>query len=166
MILDPGFGSRSRRFCSIIPALLVLLFATAAPLQSQESAVSKEKRAQIETAVSNFLTSTHVPGVSVAVVENGQYEWGAGFGYADLENNAPASEHTLFRRASTSKPLTATAPMQLGEAAQRHPDAPEKKYRLSFPKKPWPITPREDRGPRGGIRHYKSGSQDDPEVGN
>src|SRR5260370_16332562 len=110
MILDRGFGSRRRRFCSIIPALLVLLFATAAPLQSQESAVSKEKRAQIETAVSNFLTSTHVPGVSVAVVENGQYEWGAGFGYADLENNAPATEHPLFRLPSISKSPPATPP--------------------------------------------------------
>jgi CubicO group peptidase (beta-lactamase class C family) len=166
MILDPGFGSRSRRFCSIIPALLVLLFATAAPLQSQESAVSKEKRAQIETAVSNFLTSTHVPGVSVAVVENGQYEWGAGFGYADLENNAPASEHTLFRLASISKSLTATAAMQLSERGLLDLDAPIQKYCPSFPQKPWPITTREVLGHRGGIRHYKSGSQDDPEVGN
>src|SRR5258708_16109759 len=165
MILDPGFGSRSRRFCSIIPALLVLLFATAARLQSQESAVSKEKRAQIETAVSNFLTSTHVPGVSVAVVENGQYEWGAGFGYADLENNAPASEHTLFRLASISKSLTATAAMQLWERGQLDLDAPVQKYCLSFPQKPWPITTHHTIGHRGGIRHYKSGSQDDPEVG-
>src|SRR5258708_5612239 len=166
MILDPGFGSRSRRFCSIIPALLVLLFATAAPLQSQESAVSKEKRAQIETAVSNFLTSTHVPGVSVAVVENGQYEWGAGFGLADLENNAPASEHTLFRLASISKSLTATAAMQLWEREQLDLDAPVQKYCPSFAQKPWTITTREVLGHLAGIRHYKSGSQDDPEVGN
>jgi CubicO group peptidase (beta-lactamase class C family) len=50
------------------------------------------------------MASTHVPGVSVAVVENGEYEWGSGFGFADLENNAPASEHTLFRLGSLSKP--------------------------------------------------------------
>src|SRR5258708_12706172 len=139
MILDPGFGSRSRRFCSIIPALLVLLFATAARLQSQESAVSKEKRAQIETAVSNFLTSTHVPGVSVAVVENGQYEWGAGFGYADLENNAPASEHTLFRLASISKSLTPTAAIQLRQPPQLHLTPPLQNHSLPFPQNPCPI---------------------------
>jgi CubicO group peptidase (beta-lactamase class C family) len=166
MILDRGFGPRSRRFSSIIPALLVLFFATPAFLQSQESALSKEKRAQIEAAVSNFLTSTHVPGVSVAVVENGQYEWGAGFGYADLENNAPASEHTLFRLASISKSLTATAAMQLWERGQLDLDAPVQKYCPSFPQKPWPITTREVLGHRGGIRHYKSRSQHDPEVGN
>jgi len=164
MILD--LGSRRRRFSSIIHALFVLFLATPSPLQSQEAALSKEKRAQIETAVSNFLTSTHVPGVSVAVVENGQYEWGAGFGFADLEDNAPASEHTLFRLASISKSLTATAAMQLWERGQLDLDAPIQKYCPSFPQKPWPITTREVLGHLGGIRHYKSGSQDDLEVGN
>ena len=168
MILDPGFGSRRRRFATLMPALVLffLFFATAASLNSQEAALSKEKRVQIEGEVSNFLTSTHVPGVSVAVVENGQYEWGAGFGYADLENNAPASEHTLFRLASISKSLTATAAMQLWERGQLDLDAPVQNYCPSFPQKPWPVTTRELLGHLGGIRHYKSGSQDDPEVGN
>src|SRR5712671_633648 len=166
MILDPGFGSRGRRFSSIVPVLLVLSFATVAPLRSQETKLAQEKRVQIEAAVSNFLTSTHVPGVSVAVVENGQYEWGAGFGLADLEDNAPASEHTLFRLASISKSLTATAAMQLWERGQLDLDAPIQKYCPSFPQKPWPITTREVLGHLGGIRHYKSGSQDDLEVGN
>src|ERR1700738_1525246 len=134
MIFD--LGSRSRRFSSIIPALLVLFLATPAPPQSQESTVSKEKRNRIEAAVSNFMTSTHVPGVSVAVVENGEYEWGAGFGFADLENNAPASEHTLFRLASISKSLTATAAMQLWERGQLDLDAPIQKSCPSFPQKP------------------------------
>jgi CubicO group peptidase (beta-lactamase class C family) len=169
MILNElGFGScsHSRRFCSIRLALLALFFATVAPLQSQEPALSKEKRIHIGSAVSSFLTSTHVPGVSIAVVENGQYEWATGFGFADLENNAPASEHTLFRLASISKSLTATAALQLWERGQLDLDAPVQKYCPSFPQKPWPITTREVLGHLGGIRHYKSGSQDDPEVGN
>src|SRR5438105_7655348 len=113
MVLDPGFGCRRRcRPSSMIPILVLVLFATTPWLYSQETKLSEEKRQQIENAVSSFLTSTHVPGVSVAIVENGQYEWGTGFGFADLEDNAPASEHTLFRLASISKSLTATAAMQ------------------------------------------------------
>jgi CubicO group peptidase (beta-lactamase class C family) len=100
------------------------------------------------------------------VVENGQYEWGTGFGLADLENNVPASEHTLFRLASISKSLTATAAMQLWERGQLDLDAPIQKYCPAFPQKPWPLTTREVLGHLGGIRHYKSGSQEDPEVGN
>jgi serine beta-lactamase-like protein LACTB, mitochondrial len=134
--------------------------------QAQESKLAPEKRTQIEAAVSAFMSSTHVPGVSVAVVENGEYEWGSGFGLADMENNAPASEHTLYRLASISKSLTATAAMQLWERGKLDLDAPVQKYCPSFPQKPWPITTRQAMGHLSGIRHYKSESQDDPEVGN
>jgi CubicO group peptidase (beta-lactamase class C family) len=160
-----GWNCR-HRFSSLILALFILFSTAWMPLHSQETKLSQDKCLRIEIAVSNFLTSTHVPGVSVAVVENGQYEWGAGFGLADLEDNAPASEHTLFRLASISKSLTATAAMQLWERGQLDLDAPVQKYCRSFPQKPWPITTREVLGHLAGIRHYKSGSQDDPEVGN
>src|SRR5271169_4189373 len=133
---------------------------------AQNGKLSPGKRTQIEAAVSKFMASTHVPGISVAVIENGEYEWASGFGFADLENNAPASEHTLFRLASISKSLTATAAMQLWERGQLDLDAPVQKYCPSFPQKPSPITTRQVMGHLGGIRHYKSDSQDDPEVGN
>ncbi len=133
---------------------------------AQAHELSAEKRTQIEAAVSKFMASTHVPGVSVAVVENGEYEWGSGFGLADAENNAPASEHTLFRLASISKSLTATAAMLLWERGRLDLDAPVQKYCPAFPQKPWPITTRQVMGHLAGIRHYKSGSQDDLEVGN
>lgn len=112
------------------------------------------------------MTSSQVPGVSLAVVENGEYEWGSGFGLADAEDNAPVSEHTLFRLASISKSLTATAAMQLWERKQLDLDAPVQKYCPSFPQKQSLITTRQVMGHLAGIRHYKSSSQDDLEVGN
>ncbi len=160
-----NLGSRIRKL-PVISALLVLSFVTVGPSRSEETKLSQENRVRIEAAVSNFMTSTHAPGVAIAVVEDSQYEWGAGFGFADLENNIPASEHTLFRLASISKSLSATAAMQLWEGGHLKLDAPIQKYCPSFPQKPWPITTREVLGHLGGIRHYKSGSQDDPEVGN
>jgi CubicO group peptidase (beta-lactamase class C family) len=133
---------------------------------AQQPQLAADKRAQIETAVAKFMSSTHVPGLSVAIVENGQSEWASGFGFADLENNVPASEHSLFRLASISKPLTATGAMQLWERGQLDLDVPVQKYCATFPKKESAITTREVLGHLAGIRHYKSGSQDDPEVGN
>jgi serine beta-lactamase-like protein LACTB, mitochondrial len=100
------------------------------------------------------------------VVENGQYEWAAGFGYADLENNAPASEHTLYRLGSISKPLTAAGTMELVERGKIDLDAPVQKYCPAFPQKPQPITVREVMGHIAGIRHYKSETQGDLESGN
>ena len=57
----------------------------------------------------------------------------AGFGLADVENNSPASEHTLYRLASISKSLTATAAMQLQERGRLDLDAPVQKYCPAFP---------------------------------
>src|SRR5271169_2033087 len=133
---------------------------------AQNGKLSPGKLAKIKAAVSKFMASTHVPGVSVAVVENGDYEWAQEFGFAELENSGPASEHTLFRLASISKSLTATAAMQLWERGRLDLDAPVQKYCPAFPQKPWPITTRQVMGHLGGIRHYKSGSQDDLETGN
>ena len=141
-------------------------FLCALVSQAQDQTLSPEKRGQIEAAVSKFMASTHVPGLSVAVVEDGKYEWAAGFGFADLENNIPASEHTLFRLASISKSLTAVGAMELWEHGKLELDSPIQKYCPSFPQKSAPITTRQVMGHLGGIRHYKSDSQDDPEVGN
>ena len=146
--------------------LACFLCATTNFAGAQEPQLSPEKRTQIEATVAKFMSSTHAPGVAVAVVEHGEYEWASGFGLADVENNAPASEHTLFRLASISKSLTATAAMQLWERGQLDLDASVQKYCPSFPQKPWPITTRQVMGHLGGIRHYKSDSRDDPEGGN
>src|SRR5258706_6289936 len=166
MKLNRNQSARLRCFGRIRLAILVVLCsALAARSGAQDSKLAPSKRAQIVTAVSKFMAATHVPGLSVAIVENGDYEWAEGFGFADLENNAPAREHTLFRLASISKSLTATAAMQLWERGQLDLDAPVQKYCAAFPQKPWPITTLQVMGHLGGIRHYKTGPED-LEVGN
>jgi hypothetical protein len=61
------------------------------------------------------MAKNNLRGISIAVVENGEYEWSKGFGMADLENLVPATSQTLYRLASISKPITATAAMVLWE---------------------------------------------------
>jgi len=64
------------------PALLVfflgLSICTSGICAAQQPQLSVDKRSQMEAAVAKFMSSTHVPGVSVAVVENSQYEWASG----------------------------------------------------------------------------------------
>ncbi len=155
-----------KRETVLLVFVLALSICTSSICAAQQAQLSADKRTQIEAAVAKFMSSTHVPGVSVAVVENGQYEWASGFGVADLENNVPASEHTLYRLGSISKPLTATGAMQLWERGQLDLDAPVQKYCPAFPRKDTTITTREALAHLAGIRHYKSGSQEDPEIGN
>jgi serine beta-lactamase-like protein LACTB, mitochondrial len=148
-------------------SLLALCAAVSLHSFAQDSKLAPAKRAQIDAAVSKFMASTHIPGLSVGIVENGEYEWAQGYGFADLENNVPASEHTLFRLASISKSLTATAALQLWERGKLDLDAPVQKYCPGFPEKPWPVSTRQVLGHLGGIRHYKTGeNQADAEGGN
>jgi serine beta-lactamase-like protein LACTB, mitochondrial len=138
---------------------------------AQARQLPAEERQQIEESISKFMSANSTPGISAAVVENGGEVWSGGFGMADLENFVPATASTLYRLGSISKPLTATAVMELWERGKIDLDAPVQKYCPAFPEKPWPITTRELLGHLGGIRHYrvaegKQSSQDDPEIGN
>src|SRR5258705_7536747 len=129
--------------------LVGAVFLCAVVAQAQDQTLSPEKQAQIEAAITKFMASTHAPGVSVAVVEDSKYEWAGGFGFADLENNGPATEHTLFRLGSISKTLTAAGAMELWERGRLELDSPVQKYCPSFPQKSGPITTREVMGHLG-----------------
>lgn len=151
---------------SFAALLLALGFVLTSFSVAQQPQLLPEKRAQMETAISRFMAAHSIPGVSVAVVENGQYEWSAGFGMADLENSVPATSQTLYRLASISKSITATAAMLLWQKGKLDLDAPVQKNCPSFPQKETPITTRQALGQLGGIRFYKSFSEEDPEYGN
>jgi CubicO group peptidase (beta-lactamase class C family) len=96
-------------------ALLFAYLLAAGRTSAQTGKPSAEKQAKIETAISKSMAASKVPGISAAVVENGEFVWSAGFGMADLENFVPATSETLYRLGSISKPITSTAAMQLWE---------------------------------------------------
>ncbi len=152
---------KTRRTNRYFLLLLLIFFAAFAPLRAQNKSLSLEKRVQVEKAVSAFMAANGVPGVSAAVVLDGELVWSEGFGMADLENSAPATPATLFRLGSISKPITATAIMQLSERGKLDLDAEVQKYCPAFPKKEWPITTRELLGHLGGIRHYNPDGKGD-----
>lgn len=67
-------------------------------------------------AVGGLMEPHHVPGAVVAVVGGGVVAFARGYGVADLQSGTPVDpETTIFRVASVSKLVTATAVMQLVE---------------------------------------------------
>lgn len=128
---------------------LILLGAPSAPLGLPAGQVHA-----IESAAAAFLAERKVPGLSVAIVVDRQLRWTGGFGLADAENAVPAAAETMYRLASISKTMTATAAMQLAERGRLDLDAPIRRYVPGFPEKAWPITTRQLLGHLGGIRHY------------
>jgi serine beta-lactamase-like protein LACTB, mitochondrial len=147
---------------------LILFLAVGMPAHgtAQNGSLAPAKRREMEAAITKFMAANRIPGISVAVVENGAEEWSAGFGSADLENSVPATAQTLYRLASISKSITATAAMLLWQQGKLDLEAPVQKYCPAFPQKDATITTREVLGHLAGIRAYKSWTQDDVEYGN
>lgn len=53
------------------------------------------------------------PGLSVAVINNGQIEWARGYGLSEAGGNEGVTPETLFQAASISKPVAAMAALRL-----------------------------------------------------
>jgi CubicO group peptidase (beta-lactamase class C family) len=100
------------------------------------------------------------PGMSVAVVVDGRLSWSRGFGLADVENGVAAAPDTVYRIASISKPLAATAVMQLVERGRISLDDLVTKHVPSLPDRGLGITLRHLLTHTSGIRHYQDGEMD------
>jgi prolyl oligopeptidase len=115
--------------------------------------------ANIETLITKEMERVKAPALSLAIATGNKLRYAKGYGKADLENQVPAQETTLYRTASIAKALTATAVMQLAEKGKIDLDTPIQKYCPAFPQKQWPVTARQLLGHLGGIRHYKSAEE-------
>jgi len=76
-----------------------------------------------ELAVS-YLKTYQVPGLGLGVVRDGKAIWRAGYGSTRVGTNSRVTPDTLFHMASVTKPLVATAVMQLVERGAVDLDEP------------------------------------------
>ena len=70
------------------------------------------------------MTHYHVPGVSVAVINDGKIEWARGYGVKETGGQDPVTPETLFQAASISKPVTALGVLCLVDKGILDLDAP------------------------------------------
>lgn len=141
----------SREITSCMLAVLLLAVCPQAFTQT-----ASQQAPAINRLVTSYVSDHHVPGLSVAVIDRGHVILTQGYGLADVENNVAATGDTVYRIASLSKSITATAAMRLVEAGKLDLDAPIQRYCPDFPKKPWPITTRELLSHQSGIRDYRN----------
>src|SRR5512132_2422744 len=101
------------------------------------------------------------PGISAAIARGDKIVWSGADGLADIENDVPARAATVYRIASISKPIAATALMQLVERGRVSLDDPVRKYLPFFPDKGGlTLTVRHVLTHTSGIRHYKPGEME------
>ncbi len=60
----------------------------------------------------------HVPGASVAIIDDGRVVWAGGFGLKEAGTSDSVTASTLFQAQSISKPVAATATLFLADARQ------------------------------------------------
>jgi CubicO group peptidase (beta-lactamase class C family) len=136
----------------------VALEATAPPASpapaSTSDALASAQVAAIDKAIGAAMTRLGIPGLTAAVALGPGRIWTQGYGLADIENEVPATEQTMYRLASVSKPMTAVAVLQLVEHGKVDLNTPVQRYVPAFPAKPWPITPRLLLTHQSGVRHW------------
>ncbi len=155
--------SRAKWLCAVALAVCgagVYIPAAITPQNQSATAPFAAAKQNADKQAKEWL-ARGTPGLALAVAVDGKILYSESFGFADLEERVPVWPTTKFRIGSISKPLTATALMQLVEAGKLDLDAPVQKYVPSFPDKGAPITVRMVAGHLAGIRHYK---EDEMEI--
>lgn len=79
-------------------------------------------------AIRQHMQANGVPGIAVAVWQDGKIVWEEGFGWADMENRVPVTAHSVFNLASVSKSLTAVGVMTLVQQGKVNLDGPSNDY--------------------------------------
>jgi CubicO group peptidase (beta-lactamase class C family) len=72
---------------------------------------NKTKRWTIQERMKHYA----VPGVSIALINNGKVEWVRAYGVRNVQTKEPVTSDTLFQAASISKPVSALGAMLLVE---------------------------------------------------
>jgi CubicO group peptidase (beta-lactamase class C family) len=82
--------------------------------------------------IDKALVEKHIPGISAALIVDGDVIWAKGFGVADIASQRPVTPETLFVMASVSKTVVAAALMHAVEHHALSLDADINTY-LPFP---------------------------------
>lgn len=140
--------SHSPRF---VPALLL-----AAALSSVSYAKPKDDAAfdQVDAYVNGLLEKKRTPSYSIAIVKDGKVVHAKGYGFADLENEIPASPETVYRLGSITKQFTASMIMQLVGEGKLKLDDPFSKTLTDLPKAWDKVTVRQLLNHTSGIKSY------------
>jgi len=83
---------------------------------------------KLESFIQDYMDWYGLPGLSIAVVQDGRVVFAKGYGVTSLETVAPVTPRTIFSMASVTKLFVGTAVMQLAERGLVELDAPIVRY--------------------------------------
>jgi CubicO group peptidase (beta-lactamase class C family) len=129
---------------SLIPfLLLVLTVAIILPVSgaTHDGNHLEELITHLEQRIPSLMNSYNIPGVAIALVEDGETAWVKAYGYADLEEGRVMTGDTYCRVQSISKSVTAWGVLKLVEQGKITLDSPYRQYvnNWTFPGSEYPV---------------------------
>jgi CubicO group peptidase (beta-lactamase class C family) len=113
-------------------ALALILFSIATSPATPQTTHQESEEVRIERVLSGLrapiaikgqpaerwtlaegMAQSHLPGITIAVIDNDQIAWARGFGVKEAGTTDPVTTSTLFQAQSISKAVTATATLVL-----------------------------------------------------
>ncbi|MCI0414575.1 serine hydrolase [bacterium] len=82
----------------------------------------------VDDFVKKQMEERKIPGLSIAVIKNGEIVKTQGYGFSNLEHQVPAKPETVYQSGSVGKQFTATGVMMLVEEGKVNLDDPITKY--------------------------------------
>jgi len=93
-------------------------------------------RPPVRWKLAERMADSHVPGLSIAVIDDGKIAWARGFGVREAGTNEPVTTSTLFEAQSISKAVAATATLVLVNSGRlsldESPNAYLKSWKLPY----------------------------------
>lgn len=137
-----------RNLLFLLSALFLVLLITGcqSPKQTKYSPETEERIRQVENNLADWVRTQNdtiwnleermklhkVTGVSIAVVHDFKLEWVKSYGWADVSEQRPVTEKTLFQAASISKSLNAVGVMKLAQDGKIDLDTDINRYLTSW----------------------------------
>lgn len=94
--------------------------------------LSSQRLNRIDEMINTSIKNNEIPGAVVLVARDGKIAYHKAFGYSDVENKKKMKKDDIFRIASQTKAITATAVMMLWEEGKFQLDDPISKYIPEF----------------------------------
>jgi D-alanyl-D-alanine carboxypeptidase len=146
----------TRHYSLPVSLLLLWLFFSAAPplAQTQPAADTARQTEKVDAYVREQMKARSIPGLALAVVRDGKVLLVRSYGLANVELNAPVTDHTAFEIASNSKQFTAGAIMLLVQDGKLSLDDSITRYLHGLPARYSPVTIRHLLNHTSGVKDY------------
>ena len=112
--------------------LCALCFASTAQAQTRPPEAAEHLTVGLEQFIPEQMQKWKLPGLAIAVVQNGQVIYSHGFGQRDVKNGLPVTTKTIFAIGSISKSFTALSMGILNDEGKLDWDNPVRQYLPEF----------------------------------